>query len=175
MGCWSQCWQVLLNFNRTPELTQHKTPSGKIGYYVWHLSSNLICSGYGIVLQNFQAEVSKKGTLAGFRWFGARFPFATQETLRHPENTDGPQAYLQDKLINIDKLLFHKQIQYRSSHSPDSKELFMVEFQLRSNGALSGFHGTQVWWYGRMPASTLWVPWAENCCMEISASSLISS
>ena len=30
-------WQVLLNFNRTPELTQHKTPSGKIGYYVWKL------------------------------------------------------------------------------------------------------------------------------------------
>eukprot|EP00435_Cladocopium_sp_Y103_P027731 s4283_g6.t2 len=27
--------EVLLNFNRTPELTQHKTPSGKIGYYVW--------------------------------------------------------------------------------------------------------------------------------------------
>lgn len=26
---------MLLNFNRTPELTQHKTPSGKIGYYVW--------------------------------------------------------------------------------------------------------------------------------------------
>jgi len=26
---------VLLTFNRTPELTQHKTPSGKIGYYVW--------------------------------------------------------------------------------------------------------------------------------------------
>ena len=25
----------LLTFNRTPELTQHKTPSGKIGYYVW--------------------------------------------------------------------------------------------------------------------------------------------
>eukprot|EP00439_Symbiodinium_sp_Y106_P066351 s1418_g10.t2 len=27
--------EVLLNFNRTPELTQHKTPSGKVGYYVW--------------------------------------------------------------------------------------------------------------------------------------------
>ncbi|CAJ1453919.1 unnamed protein product [Effrenium voratum] len=27
--------EVLLNFNRTPELTKHKTPSGKIGYYVW--------------------------------------------------------------------------------------------------------------------------------------------
>lgn len=26
---------VLLTFNRTPELTQHKTPSGKVGYYVW--------------------------------------------------------------------------------------------------------------------------------------------
>jgi len=26
---------ALLTFNRTPELTQHKTPSGKIGYYVW--------------------------------------------------------------------------------------------------------------------------------------------
>jgi len=26
---------ALLSFNRTPELTQHKTPSGKIGYYVW--------------------------------------------------------------------------------------------------------------------------------------------
>jgi len=25
----------LLTFNRTPELTQHKTPSGKVGYYVW--------------------------------------------------------------------------------------------------------------------------------------------
>jgi len=25
----------LLTFNRTPELTQHKTPTGKIGYYVW--------------------------------------------------------------------------------------------------------------------------------------------
>lgn len=25
----------LLTFNRTPELTQYKTPSGKIGYYVW--------------------------------------------------------------------------------------------------------------------------------------------
>jgi len=25
----------LLKFNRTPELTQHKTPTGKIGYYVW--------------------------------------------------------------------------------------------------------------------------------------------
>ncbi|CAE7428346.1 unnamed protein product, partial [Symbiodinium necroappetens] len=27
--------EVLLKFNRTPELTQHKTPSGKVGYYVW--------------------------------------------------------------------------------------------------------------------------------------------
>lgn len=26
---------ALLTFNRTPELTQHKTPTGKIGYYVW--------------------------------------------------------------------------------------------------------------------------------------------
>eukprot|EP00929_Paragymnodinium_shiwhaense_P113077 TRINITY_DN81344_c0_g1_i1.p1 TRINITY_DN81344_c0_g1~~TRINITY_DN81344_c0_g1_i1.p1 ORF type:complete len:1047 (+),score=215.37 TRINITY_DN81344_c0_g1_i1:117-3257(+) len=25
----------LLTFNRTPELTKHKTPTGKIGYYVW--------------------------------------------------------------------------------------------------------------------------------------------
>lgn len=27
--------KVLLEYNRTPELTQHKTPTGKIGYYVW--------------------------------------------------------------------------------------------------------------------------------------------
>ena len=42
MICHCHCcyWQVLLNFNRTPELTQHKTPSGKIGYYVWKLGNS---------------------------------------------------------------------------------------------------------------------------------------